>query len=266
MGAGASTTVKNNRLEYDQLVGNINQLVVDLSKHYRSEFLDAGFCNRVALIFADQLMQYQSQTINGIAVTLGIESPDHSAKLKICAQIVEHYQRRLNLIQAIQQALSFVSERVYAITTGPICAGSPDTFDPMKCKLEGGIWQAKSVLPDPEVPENQEWYETVSMMHKIVMFSVNRLLGILKLLQDSSSTVDDAVLASKTEEAHEIINQLNPEVAQLYWKTITLKTYTKAEVASMKHDEEVSKQLEAARQAQLRAAHGLPVTGGGSGL
>ena len=272
MGSGPSIeAVREKKHEYDILIGELNSLAVDLSQHYHREFLNPDFCNRVALILTDPLMEYRTHTLNGVSVALGIESPDHAGKMKICSQIVELYARRVRLIENIQTSLSFVSERIYAVTTGPICAGNPNTFDPMKCKLDGGVWQAKSVLPDPEVKENLEWYQTVSMMHKRVMFAVNRLVGVLQLMKDRSSTVDEVMLTAKEEEVKSIVDTINEEVDRLYWQTVNLKTYTKAQIeeekaqiAASKHAQVISEQIEAARIAQLRASSGLPVVGGGA--
>lgn len=246
-------------MEYKQLVAQIDQSAVDLGSTYQSEFLDASFCNRLALVMTDKLLQYQSQSLEGIALTLGLSYDMPSAKLKICEQIVNHYTRRLNLINLIQQSMQFVSNRVYALTTGPICAGNPNIFDPAECSIKGGIWQAKVVLPDPEVAENKEWYNRVAMLQKTVMFSVNRLLGILKYLQGSDSSIDDKILTSKQEEVEKIIGELHLQVATIYNDTILLKTYTKIEVAEIKKETDLKQQQQAANQAQLRAAHGLPV-------
>src|SRR5690242_6621452 len=127
MGQGQS--IDNELIHQNALIQEIHRVAQELSEKYTTQFLDPNFCNRLALIYNDKLLSYRKQELDGISYTLGIVSDVPATKQKVCEAIVKHYTDRLNLIAGIQYSLSYVSDRIFALTTGPRCEGKPEIID-----------------------------------------------------------------------------------------------------------------------------------------
>ena len=124
-----------------------------MSEKYTTQFLDPNFCNRLALIYNDKLLSYRKQELDGVSYTLGIVTDVPSTKQKVCEAIVKHYADRINLIAGIQYSISYVSDRIFALTTGPRCESNPEIFDQEKCVSSGGKWINYLISPDPQIQE-----------------------------------------------------------------------------------------------------------------
>src|SRR5207249_2372926 len=130
--------VENNIVRQNALIQEIHNETEKLSEQYNIQFLDPTFCNRVALIYNDKLQNYRKQELDGVSYSLGLVTDLPATKHKVCEAIVKHYTDRLNLLAGIQYSLSYVSDRIFALTTGPRCDGNPEIFDYDECLASGG--------------------------------------------------------------------------------------------------------------------------------
>ena len=163
---GQSQSIDTSLVHQNALIQEIHKTAQTLSEKYSTQFLDPNFCNRIALIYNDKLLKYRRQDLDGVSYTLGIVSDVPATKHKVCESIVKHYTDRLNLIAGIQYSLSYVSDRIFALTTGPRCDGNPEIFDQEQCVLSGGQWINYLVLPSQGIQENQVWFNYLKTMQE----------------------------------------------------------------------------------------------------
>lgn len=256
---GQTQSMETSLVHQNTLIQEIHRTAQVLSEQYTTQFLDPDFCNRLALIYNDKLLRYRRQDLDGVSYTLGIVSDVPTTKQKVCESIIKHYTDRLNLIAGIQYSLSYVSDRIFALTTGPRCEGNPEIFDREQCTLSGGEWINYLVLPDQTIEENQIWFNYLKTMQANYLQSLNKLLGILQQLTNYDADINDERLKLLSDEARTIINSMHQNAYQMYKLLLTTPTYTKEEVELLKEQEAIKTQEQSARLAALRAANGLPV-------
>lgn len=255
MGNGSS--VPSNINSQNTLIQEIHAVANELSVSYKKKYLDPAFCNRVALIYNDKLMNYRKADLNDVAMTLGVIADVPGQKQQLCEVIVKHYTDRLNLISAIQHSLNFCSNRIFAMTTGPRCDGNPDIFDQPTCSKHGSRWINYIVTPDENIPENQQWFNYLAHMQSTYLQALSRLLDILKQLRDFDQDVDDETLKAIGKETEDLIEMMQVNCSQMYKLMLTTPTYTLEELMLKRESDMTDQQEAAARQAALRAANNL---------
>jgi len=249
MGAGQSRVVDNALLHQNTLIQEIHRVAQDLNDKYSVEFLDPNFCNRIALIYNDKLLSYRKQDLDNISYTLGIVHDVPATKQSICQAIVKHYTDRLNLVSGIQYSLSYVSDRIFALTTGPRCEGNPEIFEESKCT---GKWLNYLVMPDSNLPENKIWFAHLSNMQEHYLASLKKLLAILQQLQNYDSDINDERLRQLGDESRSIIDAMHQNAYKMYKLILT----TAEEVKVQQEQDSIRRQKSAAALAALRTSQG----------
>ncbi len=258
MGQGFSIETELNK--QNVLIQEIHAVAQELGDTYSAQFLNPDFCNRVALIYNDKLLKYRRQDLDGISYTLGLVNDVPSTKGKVCEAIVKHYTDRLNLMAGIQYALSYVSDRIFALTTGPRCDGNPEVFNQEECQKSNGRWQPYVVMPDVSIPENQTWYGYLKSLQDDYLRNLQKLLGIINQLRDYDSDINDERLKALGDEAKAIIDGMHKHAYEMYKLLLTTPTYTPEERQSMAEQDQIKKQDDSARLTALRVANGLPAS------
>jgi hypothetical protein len=256
---GQNQSINGELVQQNALIEQINEVAKQLSDKYSVEFLDPNFCNRLALIFNDKLLRYRKQELDGVSYTLGLVSDVPSTKNKVCQSIVKHYTDRLNLISGIQYSLSYVSDRIFALVTGPRCEGNPEVFDQQKCQETGGQWLNYLVPPDYNLPENQGWYNYLKEMQSNYLASLQKLLEIVNQLKDYDQDINDERLKTLIDEAKTIIQSMHENAYQMYQLILTTPTYTNQELNLANEQNLIREQEASARLAALRVANGLSI-------
>ena len=255
---GQSQSIDHSLIRQNVLIQEIHKIAQELSETYSTQFLNPSFCNRIALIYNDKLLRYRRQQLDGISYTLGIVSDIPATKQKVCEAITKHYTDRLNLVAGIQYSLSYVSDRIFALTTGPRCNGNPEIFDRQECILSGGQWVNTLVLPDQKISENQMWFNYLKSMQENYLASLSHLLAILNQLKNFDNDINDERLKLLSDEVRTTINAMHQHAHQMYKLILTTATYTTEELKLYKEQQQIKQQQEAARLSALRTANGLP--------
>lgn len=254
---GQNQSIENSLIQQNTLIQEIHRISQELSETYNVQFLDPNFCNRIALIYNDKLLRYRKQELDGVSYTLGLVSDGPSIKQKICQTILKHYSDRLNLIATIQYSLSYVSDRIFALTTGPRCNGNPEIFNIEQCTLSGGTWINTILMPDEKIPENQQWFNYLKNLQNDYIINLNKLLLILNQLKNYDDDINDERLKILGNEVKTIIDSMHQNAYKMYKLILTTPTYTSEELELYKEQINIKKQEQAARLSALRKSHGL---------
>lgn len=241
----------------NELIQEIHAVAHELSESYTNKYLSPTFCNGIALIYNDKLMNYRKAELNDVAMTLGVIADTPGHKQQLCEVIVKHYTDRLNLIAAIQHSLNFCSNRIFALTTGPRCDGYPETFDQPTCSKRGGRWVEFLTVPDKKVEGNKLWFNYLDNLQDTYLKALSRLLEILEQLRDFDQDVNDETLKSLGKETEKIIDLMQNNCSRMYKLMLTTPTLTKEEQKLKQEAEAIDAQEAAARTAALRAANNL---------
>ena len=239
------------------IIKEINQVAQKLSDQYSANFLDPGFCNQIALSYNDPLLKSSKKNLDNVSHKLGLQGKSGGTKQKMCESIIKRYTDRLNLLAGIQQSLSYVPDRILAITSGPRCEGSPEIFDQSKCSTAGGDWKDYLVPPDKNVSENDQWFEDLQDMQDTYLENLEVLLNIVKQIQDYDQKIDDESLQTLKKTTKNIIHNMHKHAHNMYKILLTSPTYSSEEVELIQQQGLAKKQETAARAAALRKLNNL---------
>jgi hypothetical protein len=241
----------------------IDDIVNKLTEEYTSKYLNPNFCNRIALVYRNKLKRFNKIDLEGVSKKLRLSyiADVPQLKDKLCDSIIKHYQDRLNLIAAIRFSLSFCSNRIFALTSGPRCIGQPEIFDMENCKKAGGNWKTTIVAPNHELSENSPWFVHLNSMQTYYLDVLTRLLNILRQLEDYDETINDEKLRTMVPEVERLMDAMKSRCSSLYKLALTSRTVTKQELNHMDENNNIAKQEASAKLAALRASKGLAPVG-----
>jgi len=255
---GASNSQESYLNDRQALIDSIQEVASGLLETYTTKFLDKDFCDSLALTYTDQLVGYSQHELNGVAMRLGVKVNEPEMKETICAEIVEHYKRRNEIVAMLQASISYCSDRIFALTTGPRCEGAPEVFEQNECAKSGGRWIPMIVPPDESLDQNTYWYQNLYGLEEAYLSGLLRVLEILQELRDYAETLTNDRLQDIAEESKELIDNMQGMCYNLYKLALTTPTVTPSELDLMAEQEAISKQEAAAREAAIRASRGLP--------
>ena len=237
----------------------IDDIANKLTDEYTSKYLNPNFCNRTALVYRDKLMRFNKVDLEGVSKQLRLSYVADVPQLKstLCDSIIKHYQDRINLIAAIRHSLSYCSNRIFALTSGPRCIGHPEIFDIQQCKTVGGTWKTSTVPPDHELSENSAWFTHLNSMQSYYVDVLSRLLNILRQLEDYDEDINDERLRTMVPEVERLMDAMKSRCSGLYKLALTSRTVTKQQLNHLDENQEIAEQEDAAKLAALRASNGL---------
>lgn len=262
---GGQQSVSTVSDQTQRLISELHTTGEQLSSQYTYEFLDPDFCNRLALIYNDKLLQYRKQDLDNVSYSLGIVSDIPETKHRVCESIIKHYTDRLNLISMIRKTIDDVRHRLLALTTGPRCEGDPMTFDKDECQ---GTWIPFLVMPDETLSENHQWYSLLTEFQNFYMTHLRYLLNVLDNLRDYDHDINDERLKIMNRDVKTRLDDLMTKSDYYYRQILTTRTMTPEEVRLYNDEQTRKRQEQSARTVALRQSNSLPPahaqTGGGS--
>ena len=240
------------------IIQAINELVQELSDRYQSRFLYPDFCNQVAMIYSTKLSHFRKQELDGVSYILGLTPDSPKMKQQICQKIVEHYTKKLQLVQLIQSSLSYCDNRLRALTVGPYCSGDPMIFESSECQGDGKEWKSMRELP-ADAEENSDWYEMVEEFQSGYMATIQRLRDILKQLRDYDEVIDEESLSTMERDVRLLLATMKKDCQTKYHMIeTTTKRLSKEELEVLRQKHQKEKERRLARLAALRDSYNLP--------
>jgi len=261
----------------------IKQLMSKLIQEYRP---DKNMCAKTKLVYTDRLKQFKIPSINGVALEVGIiaEGREPQLKQELCKSLVEHYQKRVVLIENINSSINYCCNRIFALT------GISDkeifknleiesNFEFGRCLHDSNIftieecddsWQSFIVKPDQRQPGNQNWYNNLSELQTTYLSTLEKLFAILEEINNANNQVDEQIteeeLDKLSNEVAELTENLNDTVNKIYTRIIVLKTETGSVLPDGNITQDMTneqrnleaKQRAAALRAAARMKAGLP--------
>ncbi len=255
-GSSSKSSIMGKQNRTTDLLQKIHNLIHDLSEEYSNKYMNPQFCNKVALIYRDKLKRFKKNEINGVSMSLGLVADVPQLKDRLCDGIIKHYTDRLNLVSAIRYSLSYCSNRIFALTSGPKCDSNPEVFSQEECVASGATWQNYVVSPDHTIEQNGQWYTYLNAMQDNYLSVLERLLEILTQLEKYDEDINEEKLKVMASEVERLIDSMKQQCQQLYKHALTTPTFTNQQLKAINEQQEITKQEAAARSAALRASQG----------
>jgi hypothetical protein len=188
--------IKSKLKDKDKIVNEIVRVCNGLIEEYNYEFLNDSFCDRIAMIYKDEMMnRYDENTIQGISIDLGLTAHVPAVKKDVCRVIADHYVARMKIIMYIIRVLDGVSKYVDSIARGPFCYDDYQNllslFDNNAPRQSKQVCRIKKEYIDIEDERIKPYME--DLMDKFVNTS-KFMLNQVQFLKDYDQTIDDEKL------------------------------------------------------------------------
>ncbi len=223
----------------DKKLKDIYALTAELEDTYTKNFLSGTFCNKIALIYNNQLLKWRKVELAKHALKLGILYDQKDSKKQLCQSIINHYQNRITLIKAIEIGIQFSVNRLKALIEGPRCVNNPEIFDEKQCR---GHWAHKIVPPDRKL--NAEWYSYYDRMESQTREALNKLYDILLQIKNLKS-ISTSELETYFNQANDLMETLHQSTDELYKLALISKTYTDQEMKFIELEQKEIQKTEA---------------------
>lgn len=115
MGINFSSITSN-----DLIINDIKKSVIELIDDYKI-WTDKQLCNNFELIYNGKLINLTTQQLKGITSTIGYYSTESLSKDDLCIVIMNHYKKRITLLQLINKAINKCNDMINRTRNGNIC-------------------------------------------------------------------------------------------------------------------------------------------------
>jgi hypothetical protein len=227
----------------------ISEISIALAEQYHKEFLRPDFCNRIALVSKRKLGNYSEQELENMSYTLGIVAEDPKMKENLCEMISEHYMKRVNLISTILSSLDECSDRVKALTSGPICLSNPDVFEEDECKKIGGndSWLENyniSFGVNDQSPHNKPFFDKIKEMNTTFIKNLQNVNSILNDLKREEYQITPENLDELQEKTQKALFVMKEECRRLYYDALLNPPLTDQEISIMNKNQTLENEIE----------------------
>lgn len=220
MGAVGSSILDPNKDLYDQITEKITEIME------RSQFwTNQDLCDRLELVYSDQLQRFDTTDLAGASVTIGIRIDDSHDKKKICTKIIDYYTQRIGLMREIWLAVKKSYELVNKASNGPVCRKVKSAINNFIQCTEGGTdgeWLTKDeyeqlVRGFHRGPVGDKYDTKIEELRTNFNHHVSKLLKVVnKIDKDMNNSLSDEVMHDLTEYARHRITKLEQTTELLY--------------------------------------------------
>ena len=210
MGQMSSVMLQPDEDLYQQIMNKIKKSIED------SQFwLDQDLCDRLEIVYMDQLQQFDNAELIGVSFAIGIKIDEKYNKKKLCIRIVEYYKKRIQLMRNICLAVEKAHNLVVRAVKGPVCQGvKQPAKDFLQCHEWNGIWLAENdyqqmINKIKNTPIYDMWKENIDKLRDVFNHNVNKLLEIV------SSIHHDVKHKLTDERLHDLVAYSNERIKKL---------------------------------------------------
>ena len=199
------------------LYSHIKQTVTDLVYKYKF-WTDEGICDKLSVVYYDKLIQFQKLDLLDASAAIGIkyDQADNVEKGKLCSNIINHFQKRINLLEEIWEAVDKGYRRVNHAKSGPICR-NVDAYveDFFTCKKYNGLWLNQEQYADiinrlKELNIHDNWLKHISDLDRKWQKYMKILLKSIDIIkEDINNSMDDETFTELEVATRAIIKKMN---------------------------------------------------------
>lgn len=104
---------------------------------------DKQVCNNLEVLYYDKLIKFEKSDLIGVSMSIGIKNPkgDDINKTVLCEQIIDHYKRRINVLNEILKAVERNQMKILRANSGPVCRRVDEYVEDFyTCEKYHGMW------------------------------------------------------------------------------------------------------------------------------
>lgn len=199
---GQSSSRFRSKNLYDNIINEVRELL------YKYEFWTRDdFCAKMNLVYYDKLIQFKKSELLDTSAIIGIqfEKSEDINKEELCVKIVQHYQKRIDILKTIIEAVERNYEKLNRVTNGPVCK-NVDRYitDFFVCQKVSGLWlneeQIQKLLSElKKIGKYENWYQHIKSLNRAYLKNVEKLQKIIETIKND---VDNSMTDLELSELH----------------------------------------------------------------
>lgn len=199
------------------LYSNIKHTIKELIFQYELWTQD-DICDKLCLIYYNKLIKFNKSDLLNASTAIGIKSSfdNNFDKKKLCTAIINHYKKRIFLLNKICNAVDKGYQQINRAQKGYVCVGTKQYVDDLiVCQKINGLWidesQYKKIIQN--IKNNggyDRWYSYIQNMDATWKKYTQKLLNIIiKIKKDVDNSINDELFSQIEEEVDLIIKKMN---------------------------------------------------------
>ncbi len=183
---GQIISYNNAHTMHNKIMGEIENTIREYQTWSKPEI-----CNELTMIYHDKLVHLESTSLAGITASIGLKYDNGANKEEICSLIINHYQKRVELLMEIKSALEKLYSKIVKTKSGPVCRNINEYVDDLLvCKQMNGLWvnqdQYQVIINNiKKTPNYKTWISHIEHLDKNWKKYLTKLSTIIKILRNN---------------------------------------------------------------------------------
>ena len=219
----------SSKIDSDKLYIAIQNTVKDLIIEYEIWSNDK-LCDKMDLIFYDKIIKFKKDNLLDVSAAIGYNYNKDYDKKELCKLIINHFKKRIELLNFISKSISNVSDRILKAQKGNICQRvNKEVNDFITCtSIPNALWINKEdyqqIIESFKKDKRYEvWKHWIDNMYKLYYNSLEELLNIIrKIKQDIDNSLSDIEFDELSNNTKKIIEKLDTYSEIYYLLAINL--------------------------------------------
>jgi hypothetical protein len=217
---GQKNSVSSESL-HNKIMAEIKELI------YRYEFWTKDdICSKLSIVYFDKLIQFKQNDILDASSYIGITKDTSVNKIELCAKIIAHYRKRIELLIDIKNSLEKTYTKIFNSIKGPVCQNvNGFVNDFFTCQKINGIWlnedQYKNLIKmikrSDRRSELQTHVKNLNRSWKIYIKRLQKTVDIIK--KDIDNSMNDKTFEDVVKYTRNTIEKLE-KVTDIYYLLI----------------------------------------------
>ena len=206
----------------DKLYKDTKKTIDDLIYHYKI-WSDESICNNLSIVYHDKLIKFNKDGLLDVSAAVGYSYKKDFPKDKLCKLIIEHFQKKMLLLNKIDKGLKIVRERILQAQSGPVCRNIDTHVDNfLLCEKLPGVWlneeQYKQSLNNlKETGRYNNYLKYLYDLQNVYEENLIKLEKVVNLVKnDQNNSMSDNKLDELLRYTNQIIENLDT-LSEIYY-------------------------------------------------
>lgn len=208
----SSSIVENSALE-NKIRKEVKKLIYNYNFWTKQQI-----CNNLEVLYYNKLIQFEKSDLIDVSMSIGVKNPkgEEIDKDILCQQIIDHYKRRIRVLDNILKAVERNQFKILRAKSGNVCRRVDEYIEDFyTCEKYNGLWlneeQYEKLLN--RMKENgtyTKWKHNFNKLKEQYFDYLKKLLDIIeKIKLDIDNTVNEDTITQIESFVTETIVKMN---------------------------------------------------------
>jgi len=210
----------------------LKQTIKEIIGEYQF-WTNESICEKLEVVYLDKLIKYDKGNLTHLSLAIGISPPKHYDKNDICDNIINHYKKRIQVLESISKVIDKTQQQLLNSKKGPVCRGIDKYTTSMDtCVEKDGMWIGeKEYMEYLKIINNKDkrkmWIDRVNAYYSKYYYYFNELSKIIDFIKKDLTAPISNKMANEKFEIHklktlELIKSIQDVCDKIYFTTVNV--------------------------------------------